>query len=76
MIDKDKLTTPFQTYIALIKGFSTLSVMMIPKAFQTGGVFISPVIETTLCTILGFCAFKLVECGERLKIYNYGELVL
>ena len=63
--------SPFETYIALIKGYCVLLVLILPKAFANGGFIASGF----LLIISGFfsaaSACLLAEAGLKEKIYSY-----
>ena len=67
--------TPFETYIALLKGYCTLSVILIPKAFFHGGWLASALFELGSAVLTTICAIKLVQAGLLLKIYSYQLIV-
>ena len=52
--------TSFETYIALIKGYCGISVLLMPRAFQHGGWFASAGMEIGSAFITTLCAAKLV----------------
>ena len=72
--EASKLLTPFEVYIALVKGYCVILILIIPRAFVTGGygsasilLFLSGVISTV-------CASLLVKSGLRANIHSYSEL--
>ena len=66
-----KKLTPFQTYIALIKGYSMLSIMLVPKAFADGGYGMSSIFAVFSGCISCLGACMLVDVGLATNIYSY-----
>lgn len=71
---KQKLT-PFETYIALIKGYCCLSVLLVPKAFTNGGWGLSSIFMVFSGLISLWACNKLVETGLATRIYSYPLVV-
>jgi len=69
--EKIKKLTPFETYIALIKGYCAVSILFVPNAFMNGGWGASVGILFTMAFLTTVCTLKLVEAGVHLKIYSY-----
>ena len=57
MIDK---LSPLQTFLALVKGYCAIVILLIPKAFMNGGYVFSPVVLLLSAILTGTCAIKLV----------------
>lgn len=70
-----KKLSNFETYIALLKGYCVLSVLLTPKAFRNGGWGMSGlfIIFGGLISLYACC--MLVETGLSLKIYSYPLIV-
>jgi hypothetical protein len=62
---------PFQTYLALIKGYCAIVILLIPKAFLNGGYIFSPLVLLFSALLTGWCAIKLVDSGLKVKNYSY-----
>ena len=58
-----KKLTPFETYIALIKGYCVLSVLIAPKAFVNGGFGVSGFFVAASGILSLLAALKLVDAG-------------
>ena len=67
--------TPFQAYIALIKGYCGACVLFIPKAFANGGFVFSILSMSISGAITTLGAIKLVQVGLYLNSFNYGQIV-
>lgn len=72
--EKIKKLTPFETYIALIKGYCAIVILFLPSAFLSGGWGMSTIILFTVAFLTTVCTLKLVESGQHLKIYSYSLL--
>ena len=71
---KRKLS-PFETYIALLKGYCAIAILIMPKAFVNGGWAASALLEVAAALITTICAAKLVQAGLMLKMYSYSLIV-
>jgi len=67
--------SPCETYVALIKGYCALGILMFPKAFQNGGYVFSPCVEVISAILTTICVTKLVDCGNKFGIYSYSAVV-
>ena len=63
--------SPFETYIALVKGYSVLSLLLIPKAFINGGWGISTIFLMTSGCLSLLASLKLAAVGLSLDLYSY-----
>lgn len=61
--------------IALVKGYTALASLLLPKAFETGGYGISTIMLTISAVITTICACKLIDAGLKLKMYSYSQVV-
>ena len=70
-----KKLSPFEAYITLIKGYSVLSIMFLPKAFVNGGWLVSASFLTCsgILSCIGCCL--LIDTGLLHKIYSYPLVV-
>ena len=68
--------SPFETYIALIKGYCVLLVLILPKSFANGGYVASGVLLLGSGFFSAASACLLAEAGLQEKIYSYPLLVL
>lgn len=66
----------FQTYIALIKGYCALLVLVLPKAFTRGGYLFSPACIILSGVIQAIAANKLVRAGQSLGLKSYSLITL
>ena len=69
--NKIKKLTPFETYIALIKGYCVMTIIMIPKGFQTGGWLVSGIMLAISGILTTVCVTKLVESGLKVNLFSY-----
>ena len=67
--------TTFETYIALLKAYCALSMLVMPKAFQNGGWAASMTFQIASAVLTTICAFKLIQSGLKLKIYSYSLVI-
>ena len=65
----------FQTFFACIKGYTTLSIFMIPIAFKEGGWLFSLFPLIIMCIIETTSAVRLIQSARNVGIYNYPDLV-
>lgn len=66
-----KKMNAFETFIAIIKGYCTIMVLLLPRAFGRGGYVLSPIIMILAGALQMFCALKLVAAGKRLGLSSY-----
>ena len=64
-----------QTFFAVIKGYTTLNIFLLPIGFKEGGWLFSPIALIIACTFETLSAIKLSEAAHKVKIYNYPDLV-
>lgn len=57
--DKTPKLSPFEAYIALIKGYCAMTILMLPKAFANGGWLASLVFLIVSGLLTTLCAIKL-----------------
>lgn len=69
--EKVKKLSNFDTYIALIKGYCVLSVLLIPKAFSNGGWGVASIFLVSAGAISCVACLKLVDVGLKLNLYSY-----
>lgn len=58
----------FETYIAIIKGYCALMILVLPRAFSRGGYVFSPIVMMVSGAIQMYCALKLVAAGQKLGL--------
>ena len=63
--------SPFETYVALIKGYCVLSILLAPKAFLNGGGGISTIFVLTSGILSMIACLKLADVGLALNLYSY-----
>jgi solute carrier family 36 (proton-coupled amino acid transporter) len=66
----------FETYIAIIKGYCALMILVLPKAFSRGGYIFSPIAMIISGPIQMLCAIKLVHSGQKLGLKSYSLIAL
>ena len=66
-----KKLSPFETYVALIKGYCVLSILLAPKAFLNGGGGISTIFVLTSGILSMIACLKLADVGLALNLYSY-----
>ena len=62
---------PWKTFLALIKGYCAIIILILPKSFVSGGYLMSPLILIISSFLTTICALKLVETGLKTKIMSY-----
>lgn len=67
--------TPFETYIAVIKGYCATLILFIPHSFVNGGWAMTSFAFLFSVTISAICVLKLVDSALQTKIYSYSGLV-
>jgi len=60
MEPQPKKMNAFETYVAIIKGYCALMVLVLPRAFERGGYVLSPIIMICSSAVQVTCALKLV----------------
>ena len=71
----ERKMSPFETYIALIKGYCVLLVLILPKAFASGGFLASSILLIVSGVFSAASACLLAEAGQRENLYSYSLLV-
>ena len=71
---KQKMS-PKETYVALLKGYCAITILMMPKAFLNGGWAASAAMQIGSAVITTVCAIKLVQAGLKYKLYSYSLIV-
>ena len=66
----------FETYIAVIKGYCALMILVLPRAFVRGGYLLSPLILGISGALQAYCALKLVRAGQALNLPSYSLITL
>jgi len=69
--EKVKKLSPAETYLALIKGYCAVSVVLIPKAFVNGGWGASTIFLVSSGVLSLVCCLKLADVGLNLNLYSY-----
>ena len=69
--EKVKKLSPFETYIALIKGYSMLSLLLVPKPFANAGWGITSILLVGCGLLMMIASLKLADVGINLEIYSY-----
>lgn len=64
-----------ETYFALIKGYTTMNIFLLPIGFKNGGWLLSPIVLIISCFFETLSAIKLSSAAHKVKIYNYPDLV-
>lgn len=64
----------WETYFALLKGYCALVIIILPKAFLSGGYLFSAFCIMLSGIITTKCAIKLVDCGLKTKLMCYPSI--
>jgi proton-coupled amino acid transporter len=62
-ISKIKKLNPFQTYMAILKGYVGVGMLNVSKAFANGGYVASPIFIICSAILTTICAQKLIRIG-------------
>lgn len=68
------MLSPFEVYIALVKGYCVILVLIIPRAFVTGGYMTTALLMLASGIIGCYTANLLVKSGLKARIHSYSEL--
>ena len=71
---KIKKLNDVETYIAILKGYCAVSILMMPVAFFNGGYFASPATLIASGLITTVCVTKLIECGLHFNCYSFPKI--
>ena len=70
-----KKLSNFETYVALMKGYCVLSILLCPKAFSNAGWGMASIFIISSGVISLLACNMLVDTGLSLKIYSYPLIV-
>jgi amino acid permease len=62
-LSKIKKLNPFQTYMAIMKGYVGVGMLNTSKAFANGGYIASPIMIICSAILTTICAQKLIRIG-------------
>ncbi len=71
---QDKLLTPFECYVALIKGYCVILVLILPRSFVTGGYLCTASLVLASGFLSALCASLLVQAGLKENLFSYSLL--
>ena len=71
----ERKMSPFETYIALIKGYCVILILILPKAFAEGGYMASAILLVMSGIFSAGSACLLAEAGLKENLYSYSLLV-
>ena len=60
-----------ETFFAIIKGYMSINVLLVPRAFVNGGFVLSPLAVLLATCFEATCAVKLSNIAFKYKVYNY-----
>lgn len=72
--EMSSLLSPFEVYITLVKGYCVILILILPRAFTTGGYITAAVLMFASGMIGTFCAHLLVQSGLKAQLNSYSEL--
>ena len=64
-----------ETFIALLKGYCAISILIMPIGFLTGGWAASSILEAASAVVTTICAAKLVSVGLKSGVYSYSLII-
>jgi len=62
--------------MTILKGYTCVTLLLVPKAFANGGYLFSPLVLLASFFVTTMCALKLVSAGLNQGVYSYSEIVL
>lgn len=65
----------FETYIAIIKAYCSINVLLLPAVFASGGWALSPCAFMVATFFESLCAIRLSMIAMKYKIYSYQLLM-
>ena len=68
------MLSPLEVYISLVKGYCVILILILPRAFATGGYATTAMLMTASGVVSAVCAHLLVKSGLKARIYSYSEL--
>ena len=68
------MLSPFEVYIALVKGYCVILILILPRAFVTGGYLTTALLMLASGVIGCVTANLLVKAGLKSRIHSYSEL--
>lgn len=74
-VEQTRKLSYFETYIALIKGYCAIAILMLPKSFANGGYGVSPLFIAGNAVVSTVCVAKLIDAGNHFKLYSYSLVV-
>ena len=67
--------SPFETYVAVLKGYCAILILFIPSSYVNGGWAVSSVLFLGAGIISTVCVLFLIQVGLKLGIYSYSGIV-
>ena len=64
-----------ETFVALLKGYCAIAILVMPKGFVTGGWAASSILEVASAVVTTICAVKLVSVGLKEGVYSYSLII-
>ena len=65
----------WETFVALMKGYCAIAVLVMPIGFLTAGWAAASVLEIVSAIVTTICALKLVSAGLNMGVYSYSLIV-
>ena len=63
-----------QTFIALVKGYCSIFILFLPRAFVMGGYLVSPLLMACSAMLTSLCVVKLVRVGQSTETFCYSKV--
>ena len=63
------------TYFAVLKGYCSINVLLLPRSFVNGGFVLSPIMLCVSCTLECTCAVLVSKIALKYGIYDYAAIV-
>lgn len=63
-----------KTFIALVKGYLGVVILIAPKCFLSGGYIGSPIALILSAMLSTYCSLRLVEAGLKTRIMNFSAI--
>ena len=65
---------PFATFVAVLKAYCAINILLLPCSFASGGYLLSPAAMIVACFFEGLCAYKLCKVAVAYGIFNYPNI--
>jgi hypothetical protein len=64
------------TFFAIVKCYTALNVLLLPRSFVNGGYLLSPAAMLVAVFFEGLCAVRLANAANKYKIFSYPAIAM